>query len=100
MRLTADDFEARAFFTLFEVVAAVSSDPRGRRNVRRWLHQTGAISTNEAGAHIVTRIRLEMCFPEILETLRRRCCLSRLGWAPSSDGSPPTPPAGRGPAGS
>lgn len=73
MRLTADDFEARGFFTLFEVVAAVSSDPRGRRNVRRWLHQTGAISTNAAGARIITRARLETGFPEILETIRRRC---------------------------
>jgi hypothetical protein len=72
VRLTEEQFEARAFFTLFEVVSY--SGVEGHK-VRRWLRAANVVTTNAGGARIVTRARLEGAFPELLEAIRRRAVM-------------------------
>lgn len=71
--LTPEQFEERAFFMVWEVLAC-SGQPK--RTVRRWLNDTGVIQKNAAGALIVMRERLECCFPELLAAIRRKCRVS------------------------
>jgi len=75
MRMTAEEFEARAFFTPLEVIRA-SGQPG--RTVRRWLHQAGVVRVNGGGGRVIDRARLEADFPELLEALRRRSVI-RIG---------------------
>lgn len=69
-RLAPAEFEERSFFMVWEILAC-SGQPK--RTVRRWLHESGVIQKNAAGASIVTRERLSCVWPELLDAIRRRC---------------------------
>lgn len=71
--MTELEFEERAFFVIWELLAC-SGQPK--RTVRRWLHQAGVVQKNAAGAKIVTRERLESCFPELLAAIKRKCTVA------------------------
>jgi len=68
--MSAEEFEQRAFFMVWEILAC-SGQPS--RTVRRWLYHAGVVQKNAAGALLVTRDRLQCSFPELLEAIRRRC---------------------------
>jgi hypothetical protein len=64
-------FDARGYWHLEEVLDAVTTSPRERRRVSRWLSQAEVVAETPTGGKVVVRTLLEERLPWLLDTLRR-----------------------------
>lgn len=74
MRVTLEEFEVRAFFTMSDFLDLITpdNDRQSRRKYRDWLHAANVVRKNAAGVAIVVRSDLEATFPELLAEAGRR----------------------------
>lgn len=64
-------FDARGYWLLEEILDAVTTNPKERRRVRRWLAAAEAVVETPTRGKVVPRVALERSLPWLLDTIRR-----------------------------